>query len=82
MKLCQFYLPGKGTRVGVVDGDHVVDITSGRAGVGSVRELIETCETAERIERRARRLLAGARTRVGWRELDRAPSPRRAETGA
>src|SRR2546427_427226 len=78
MKLCQFYLPGKGTRVGVVDGDHVVDITSGRAGVGSVRELIETCETAERIERRARRLLAGARTRVGWRELDRAPSPRRA----
>ncbi|HXL46451.1 MAG TPA: fumarylacetoacetate hydrolase family protein [Candidatus Binatia bacterium] len=78
MKLCQFYLPGKGTRVGVVDGDHVVDITSGRVGVGSVRELIETCETAERIERRARRLLAGARTRLGWRELDRAPSPRRA----
>src|SRR5438034_542328 len=62
----------------VRDGGHVVDITSGRAGVGSVRELIETCETAERIERRARRLLAGARTRLGWRELDRAPSPRRA----
>jgi 2-dehydro-3-deoxy-D-arabinonate dehydratase len=78
MKLCQFYLPGKGARVGVVDGDHVVDITSSRAGVGSVRELIETCGTAEQIERRARRLLGGARTRIAWRELDRVPSPRRA----
>jgi 2-dehydro-3-deoxy-D-arabinonate dehydratase len=78
MKLCQFYLPGKGTRVGVVDGDHVVDITSNRAGVGSIRELIESCGTAERIERRARRLLGRARIRVGWRGLDRAPSPRRA----
>jgi 2-dehydro-3-deoxy-D-arabinonate dehydratase len=78
MKLCQFYLPGRGPRVGVVDGDHVVDVTSGRAGAGSVRELIETCGSAERIEGHARRLLRSARTRIPWRELDRAPSPRRA----
>ncbi|MBI2161109.1 MAG: fumarylacetoacetate hydrolase family protein [Candidatus Rokubacteria bacterium] len=78
MKLCQFHLPTKGTRVGVVEGEHVVDITAPKAGAGSVLDLIETCGSAARIERRARQLAERARTRIPWRELDRTPSPHRA----
>ena len=77
MRLCQFHLPGRGARVGVVEGDRVVDITAPRAGAPSVLALIESCGTAEQIERRVRQLLKGARARVPWRALDRTPSPRR-----
>ena len=77
MKLCQFAVPGRGTRVGVVEGDQVTDVTSAKEGVGSVLELIEQHATAERLERRIRALLKSARTRVPWSDLDRAPSPRR-----
>ena len=78
MKLCQFHVPGKGKRVGVVDGDQVIDITNAKAGAGSVLELITAAGTARGVERRARELAKRARTRVPWRDLDRAPSPRRA----
>ena len=78
MRLCQFHLPGKGIRVGVVDGDAVIDITSPRAGAASVLDLIQTCGSAAHIERRARQLATRSRARVPWRDLDRAPSPRRA----
>jgi len=78
VRLCQFHLPGKGTRVGVVEGEHVVDITAPKAGAGSVLDLIEACGAAARIERRARQLAKRARTRIPWRELDRTPSPRHA----
>lgn len=78
MKLCQFHLPTKGRRVGVVEGDAVADITAPKAGAASVLALIESCGSAERLERRARQLLKGTRTRIAWRELDRAPSPHRA----
>jgi 2-dehydro-3-deoxy-D-arabinonate dehydratase len=77
MKLCQFAVPGRGTRVGVVEGDQVIDVTSAKEGVGSVLELIEQHGTAERVERRIRALLKSARTRVPWSDLDRAPSSRR-----
>jgi 2-dehydro-3-deoxy-D-arabinonate dehydratase len=77
MRLCQFFIPGRGTRVGVVEDDHVVDVTSSKAGVTSVRDLILQCGSPERLERRARQLLKRARTRLSWRDLDRPPSPRR-----
>jgi len=77
MKLCQFHLPDKGKRVGVVDDDHVADVTSTSAGVTSVLGVIETCGSAERVERHLRPLLRRARARIPWKELDRAPSPRR-----
>ncbi|HXD99892.1 MAG TPA: fumarylacetoacetate hydrolase family protein [Candidatus Acidoferrum sp.] len=76
MKLCQFFLPGKGRRVGVVAGEAVLDITAPRAGVGSVTELITAAGTAARLESRVRTLARAARTRVPWASLDRAPSPR------
>jgi 2-dehydro-3-deoxy-D-arabinonate dehydratase len=76
MKLCQFFLPGKGTRVGVVAGDSVLDVTAPRAGVTSVTDLIVAAGTAARLESRVKALARAARTRVPWATLDRAPSPR------
>ena len=76
MKLCQFYLPGKGKRVGVLVGEAVLDVTAPRAGVGSVIELIAAAGTAARLESRVRTLARTARTRVPWASLDRAPSVR------
>jgi len=35
MKLCQLWTPKDGARVGVVDGDRVIDITSRSTGVTS-----------------------------------------------
>jgi 2-dehydro-3-deoxy-D-arabinonate dehydratase len=77
MRLCQFFMPGRGTRVGVVENDQVIDVTSSKAGVTSVRDLIVQCGSAERLERRVRQLLKSARARVSWRDLDRPPSARR-----
>src|SRR5262249_14405576 len=78
MKLCQFHLPDKGLRVGVVDGDQVVDVTSARAGVSSVRALVETSASADALERRLTPLVKTARSRIPWARLDRTPSPRAA----
>jgi 2-dehydro-3-deoxy-D-arabinonate dehydratase len=79
MKLCQFQVAGGGRRVGVVDGDAVVDITAPRAGVSSVMDLVTTGRTAAGIERLARRLArAPRRPRHAWATLDRAPRGRRA----
>jgi 2-dehydro-3-deoxy-D-arabinonate dehydratase len=76
MKLCQFHLPGKGKRVGVVDGDRVADITSSRAGVSSVLALIETSRSPAALDRRVKELLKASRARFAWTDLDRTPSPR------
>jgi len=49
MKLVQFYLPGEGSRVGVLDGDAIVDITEKNRG--SALELIEAAyEAGEAFE--------------------------------
>jgi len=78
MKLCQFQVAGGERRVGVVDGDAVIDITAPRAGVGSVLDLITVGRTAAGIERLARRLSrASRRPRHAWTALDRAPRARR-----
>lgn len=76
MKLCQFFVPGKGKRVGVVEGDTVLDVTAPRAGAGSVLDLIVAGGTAAGVERRARALAKSARTHRTWASLDRAPSAR------
>jgi len=77
MKLCQFQAAGGGRRVGVLDGDAVIDITAPRAGAGSVLELVLTGKTATGIERLARQLSrAPRRPRHAWAALDRAPKGR------
>lgn len=78
MKLCQFFVPQAGTRVGVVEGDGVIDITSRTAKVASVLDLVVQGKTGAGVERLARRLMKGKRARVTLAELDAAPSPRRA----
>jgi 2-dehydro-3-deoxy-D-arabinonate dehydratase len=77
MKLCQFFVPDKGKRVGVLAEDRVLDITAPRAGVTTVTELIAAAGTAARLESRVRALAQQARTMLPWPSLDRAPSPRR-----
>jgi 2-dehydro-3-deoxy-D-arabinonate dehydratase len=77
MKLCQFHLPGKGKRVGVVDGDVVIDVTSPKANAASTLDLVTAGGTAAGVERLVRPLLKKAKSRLSFRDLDRAPSPRR-----
>ena len=74
MKLCQFQLPRLGARLGVLDGDTVIDVTSPRVGVTSVLDLLVQGRSPLGIERLARRL-AGAprRPRHAWASIDRAP---------
>src|SRR5262249_23364449 len=74
MKLCQFQVAGGARRVGVVDGDAVIDITAPRAGVSSVLDLVVKGRTLAGIERLARQLArAPRRPRHAWAALDRAP---------
>jgi 2-dehydro-3-deoxy-D-arabinonate dehydratase len=78
MRLCQFEVPGPGRRVGVVDGETVIDITTPRAGVGSTLDLLRLGRTAAGLERLARTLAGGPRRpRYAWVDLDRAPGSRR-----
>jgi 2-dehydro-3-deoxy-D-arabinonate dehydratase len=77
MKLCQFQVAGGARRVGVVDGDTVVDITAPREGIGSTLDLVVAGRTAAGVERLARRLARGPRRpRHAWAALDRAPRGR------
>jgi len=79
MKLCQFEVPGTGLRIGVVEGDAVIDITARAAGVSSVLDLVRQGRTPTGLERLARRLArAPRRPRYPWSVLDRAPGPSRA----
>jgi 2-dehydro-3-deoxy-D-arabinonate dehydratase len=79
MKLCQFQLPSQGVRVGVVDGDQVIDVTAPRSGVTSVLDLVRMGRTSAGIDRLAGRLAREARRpRYAWAAIDRAPSARRA----
>jgi 2-dehydro-3-deoxy-D-arabinonate dehydratase len=76
MKLCQFHVPDRGKRVGVVVGDQVLDVTSARDGGPTVLALIEASPSATALDRRLQGLVKTARTRLPWRTLERAPSPR------
>src|SRR5438105_655681 len=77
MKLCQYFLPRGGKRVGVVQDGRVVDITSRPAKVASVLDLIVQGRSAAGVERLARRLMKGKRPQVTLGELEVPPSPRR-----
>src|SRR6516164_1463254 len=74
MKLCQFQLPRLGARLGVLDGDTVIDVTSPRVGVTSVLDLLVQGRSPLGIERLARRLAGEPRRpRHAWASIDRAP---------
>ncbi len=78
MKLCQFFVPQAGKRVGVVEDEGVVDITSRTARVTSVLDLIVQGRSGAGVERLARRLMKGKQPRVTLAELNVPPTPRRA----
>jgi 2-dehydro-3-deoxy-D-arabinonate dehydratase len=77
MKLVQFFLPGKGKRVGVVQGDRLLDITSGEEGVACTLDLLVQGKTAQGVTTRATWLTRRIhRKALDWKELRRAPSRR------
>jgi 2-dehydro-3-deoxy-D-arabinonate dehydratase len=77
MKLVQFYLPGKGQRVGVVRGDRVLDITAPEEGVRSVLDLVVQGKTAAGLTKRAEWLARRLRRKaLDWPALQRPPSRR------
>lgn len=78
MKLCQFFLPGKGRRIGLVEGGEVIDITSRRENISLVTDLIVRGRSGRGVERLVQRFRATRRTRFAWSDLNRAPSARRA----
>jgi 2-dehydro-3-deoxy-D-arabinonate dehydratase len=77
MRLVQFAVPGRGNRVGLVEGDRVLDITVGREGIGGVADLVATGGTAAGVERLVRRLRgAGRRAAYSLSALQRLPGSR------
>ncbi len=77
MKLIQFFLPAKGKRVGVVQGDRVLDITSADEGVRCTLDLVAQGKTGRGIVTRASWLAKSLHRRgLDWRELQRPPSRR------
>lgn len=77
MKLVQFFLPGKGKRVGVIQGDRVLDITAPDEGVRSTLDLVTQGKTARGVVTRASWLLKKLHRRgLDWRALQRPPSRR------
>lgn len=77
MKLVQFFLPGKGKRVGLVRGDRVLDVTAPDEGVHSVLDLVEQGKTAEGLVKRADWLSRRWHRKVlDWPALQRTPSRR------
>jgi 2-dehydro-3-deoxy-D-arabinonate dehydratase len=77
MKLVQFFLPGKGKRVGVVRGDRVLDITAPEEGVQSTLDLVAQGKTAAGLAKRAEWLARRIRRKAqDWPSLQRPPSRR------
>jgi 2-dehydro-3-deoxy-D-arabinonate dehydratase len=77
MKLIQFFLPGKGKRVGVVQGDRVLDITAGEEGIWCALDLVTQGKTGHGVVTRASWLVKKLHRRgLDWRELQRPPSRR------
>jgi 2-dehydro-3-deoxy-D-arabinonate dehydratase len=77
MKLIQFFLPGKGKRVGVIQGDRVLDITSSEEGVRCTLDLVAQGKTARGVVTRASWLVKKLHQRgLDWRELQQVPSRR------
>ncbi len=78
MKLLQFYLPGQGTRLGLLYDGLVHDLTEAEPAYNSFLALLEHAGgQAATLERFARELCArvpGSAT-YAWRDLDRMPDP-------
>ncbi|HSD49777.1 MAG TPA: fumarylacetoacetate hydrolase family protein [Candidatus Methylomirabilis sp.] len=77
MKLVQFFLPGKGQRVGLVRGERVLDISAPEEGVRSALDLVVQGKTAAGLTKRAEWLARRLRRKaLDWPALQRPPSRR------
>lgn len=79
MRLVQFWLPGKGKRVGLVEGEDVYDITAPREGIAGTCDLVAQGGSETGMARIAKKLRAKSKKPVAMLEaLDRVPSKRAA----
>ncbi|MDP7090481.1 MAG: sugar transporter, partial [Dehalococcoidia bacterium] len=46
MRVVQFVIPGKGRRVGIVEGDEAVDVTSSEGSLSSVFDVFEASQAS------------------------------------
>lgn len=70
-------MPGLGSRVGLVEGDRLVDITAPREGIRGVVDLLARGGTTARMVRLIRRLRGSRqRTSYSFADLNRKPEPR------
>jgi hypothetical protein len=77
MKLVQFFVPGKGKRVGALRGERVLDITRPEEDIVSTLDLLRQGKTAAGVGTRAEWLQRAARRgALEYRELQRAPGRR------
>ncbi len=77
MRLVQFFLPGKGRRLGILRGESVLDITRAEEGIAGSLDLVRQGKTPAGLLRRAEWLARTIRRRpLEWRELQRPPSRR------
>ena len=77
MRLVQFFLPGKGKRVGLIRGDQVLDITASEEGVSSTLDLVAQGKTAAGFATRAAWLAKRLRRKpLDYQALQRSPSRR------
>lgn len=77
MKLVQFSRPGLGLRVGLLEGPHVIDLTTADDRASSTLSLIALCvERRQHLEALVESIVAGMRERdmFAWSELE-AESP-------
>ncbi len=77
MKLVEFFLPGKGVRLGLVRDDAVLDITAASESVTSALDLVQSGKTTAGVIARAEWLSRrGRKCPVSYRDLQRKPSRR------
>ena len=77
MRICRFYRPGAGARLGAVVGDGVYDLTaSGQAELASMAAFLEACDAqADRPSRWLAPLVEGLPLAGAYRALERPPDP-------
>jgi len=79
MKLVQFFLPGKGKRVGLIREDRVLDLTLPEDGIRSTLDLIVQGKTAEGLVTRVTWLAKSLRRKaLEYADLHRPPTRRAA----
>ncbi|MBT3943430.1 MAG: sugar transporter, partial [Chloroflexi bacterium] len=74
MRVVQFEIPGSGRRVGVVDGDEVIDITSGSPSLTYVFKVFDAAQNSGAgFEQVLKESIGASNSRLNYADLLAAP---------